>query len=62
MTNERPNEFRNNFGALRVLLAAAVVFSDSFLLGGGVTNADPMKRFNQGQAITGHVAVTCSSS
>lgn len=34
-----------------------MVFSNSFLLGVGVTDADPMKRFNQGQAITGHVAV-----
>jgi peptidoglycan/LPS O-acetylase OafA/YrhL len=49
--------FRNNFGALRILLATAVVFSDSFLLGNGVTDADPMKRFNHHQAITGHVAV-----
>ncbi len=57
MTNERSSKYRNNFGALRILLAAAVVFSDSFLLGDGVTNADPMKRFNHGQAITGHVAV-----
>jgi peptidoglycan/LPS O-acetylase OafA/YrhL len=57
MTRERSGEFGNNFGVLRILLAAAVVFSDSFLLGDGVTNADPMKRFNHGQAITGHVAV-----
>lgn len=55
--NERVSGFRNNFGALRILLAAAVVFSDSFLLGDGVTDADPLKRFNHRQAITGHVAV-----
>jgi peptidoglycan/LPS O-acetylase OafA/YrhL len=61
MTDETSEEtlsgFRNNFGALRILLAVAVVFSDSFLLGDGVTDADPIKRFNHGQAITGHVAV-----
>jgi peptidoglycan/LPS O-acetylase OafA/YrhL len=57
MTDENFSGFRNNFGALRILLAVAVVFSDSFLLGDGVTDADPMKRFNHHQAITGHVAV-----
>ncbi len=57
MSEERSSGFHNNFGALRILLAATVVFSDSFLLGDGVTNADPMKRFNHGQATTGHVAV-----
>ncbi|MFL6428000.1 MAG: acyltransferase family protein [Acidobacteriaceae bacterium] len=60
MTDETSREFigfRNNFGALRILLATAVVFGDSFLLGNGVTDADPMKRFNHRQAITGHVAV-----
>lgn len=60
MTDETSSDFsgfRNNFGALRILLAAAVVFSDSFLLGDGVTDADPMKRFNHHQPITGHVAV-----
>jgi peptidoglycan/LPS O-acetylase OafA/YrhL len=57
MTDERFSGFRNNFGALRILLAVAVVFSNSFLLGDGVTDADPMKRFNHRQAITGHVAV-----
>ena len=57
MNEEHFNGFRNNFGALRILLAMAVVFSDSFLLGDGVTDADPMKRFNHRQAITGHVAV-----
>ncbi len=56
-TEETFSAFRNNFGALRILLAAAVVFSDSFLLGDGMTDADPMKRFNHHQAITGHVAV-----
>jgi peptidoglycan/LPS O-acetylase OafA/YrhL len=57
MTDETFRGFRNNFGALRILLAVAVVFSDSFLLGDGVTDADPLKRFNHHQAITGHVAV-----
>ncbi len=57
MIEERSSEFRNNLGILRILLAAAVVLSDSFLLGVGMTDADPMKRFNHGQAITGHVAV-----
>jgi peptidoglycan/LPS O-acetylase OafA/YrhL len=57
MTDERFSGFRNNFGALRILLAVAVVFSDSFLLGDGVTDSDPLKRFNHHQAITGHVAV-----
>jgi peptidoglycan/LPS O-acetylase OafA/YrhL len=57
MTEEPCDGFRNNIGGLRMLLAAAVVFSNSFLLGDGVTDADPMKRFNHGQAITGHVAV-----
>ncbi|MGA9717227.1 MAG: hypothetical protein WBQ79_03020 [Acidobacteriaceae bacterium] len=57
MSEKRFTGFSNNFGAIRVLLAIAVVFSDSFLLGDGVTNADPMKRFNHGEAITGHVAV-----
>jgi peptidoglycan/LPS O-acetylase OafA/YrhL len=57
MTDENFSGFRNNFGALRILLAVAVVFSNSFLLGNGVTDADPMKRFNHHQAITGHVAV-----
>jgi peptidoglycan/LPS O-acetylase OafA/YrhL len=60
MTDETSREFsrfRNNFGALRILLATAVVFGDSFLLGNGATDADPMKRFNHRQAITGHVAV-----
>jgi hypothetical protein len=38
MTDETFSEFRNNFGALRILLAAAVLFSDSFLLGDGVTD------------------------
>ncbi|HEY3988443.1 MAG TPA: acyltransferase [Acidobacteriaceae bacterium] len=57
MTEAHFSGFRNNFGAMRILLAVAVVFSDSFLLGNGVTDADPMKRFNHQQAITGHVAV-----
>ena len=57
MSEKRFSGFSNNFGAIRILLAIAVVFSDSFLLGDGVTNADPMKRFNHGEAITGHVAV-----
>jgi peptidoglycan/LPS O-acetylase OafA/YrhL len=57
ITDERFEEFPNNFGAMRILLAAAVVFSNSFLLGQGVTDADPMKGFDHGQAITGHVAV-----
>jgi peptidoglycan/LPS O-acetylase OafA/YrhL len=57
VADENFSGFRNNFGALRILLAVAVVFSDSFLLGDGVTDADPMKRFNHRQAITGHVAV-----
>jgi peptidoglycan/LPS O-acetylase OafA/YrhL len=57
MTEQHISGFRNNFGALRILLAVAVMFSDSFLLGDGVTNADPMKRFNHHQAITGHAAV-----
>ncbi|MDQ1453668.1 MAG: hypothetical protein QOK38_3534 [Acidobacteriaceae bacterium] len=57
MTDERFSGLRNNFGPLRILLAVAVVFSNSFLLGDGVTDADPMKRFNHHQAITGHVAV-----
>jgi hypothetical protein len=38
MTDETFSGFRNNFGALRILLAAAVLFSDSFLLGDGVTD------------------------
>ena len=57
MSEKRFSGFSNNFGAIRILLAIAVVFSDSFLLGDGVTNADPIKRFDHGQAITGHVAV-----
>jgi peptidoglycan/LPS O-acetylase OafA/YrhL len=57
MSEKRFSGFSNNFGAIRILFAIAVVFSDSFLLGDGVTNADPMKRFNHGQAITGHAAV-----
>ena len=57
MSHQRSSGLRNSSVILRILLAAAVVFSDSFLLGVGVTDADPMKRFNQGQAITGHVAV-----
>ncbi len=57
MSEKRFSGFSNNFGAIRILPAIAVVFSDSFLLGDGVTNADPMKRFNHGEAITGHVAV-----
>jgi peptidoglycan/LPS O-acetylase OafA/YrhL len=56
-TSREFSGFRNNFGALRIFLATAVVFGDSFLLGNGVTDADPMKRFNHRQAITGHVAV-----
>jgi peptidoglycan/LPS O-acetylase OafA/YrhL len=57
MSHQRSSGLRNNFGISSILLTAAVVFSDSFPLGVGVTNADPMKRFNHGQAITGHVAV-----
>lgn len=57
MSEKRFGGFSNNFGAIRILLAVAVAFSDSFLLGDGVTNADPIKRFNHGQAITGHAAV-----
>lgn len=57
MSKERFSVVSNNFGAIRILLAIAVMFSDSFLLGEGVTDDDPMKRFNHGQAITGHVAV-----
>jgi hypothetical protein len=45
MSEERFSGFRNNFGVLRIL--PAVVFSDSFLPGDGVTDADPMKRFKR---------------
>ncbi len=47
----------NNLLAIRILLAAVVVLSNSFLLANGVTDADPWKRFNHQQAILGHTAV-----
>ncbi|HXZ01625.1 MAG TPA: acyltransferase [Stellaceae bacterium] len=50
-------ERRNNFDALRLVAAASVIFSHSFLLSQGREDTEPLMRLTGGQAIFGVVGV-----
>ena len=48
---------RNNFDALRLLAATAVIFSHAFLLATGRQDSEPLMILTSGQAILGVVGV-----
>jgi len=52
-----PADRRNNFDALRLLAATAVIFSHAFLLSTGEEAGEPLMRLTGGQAILGVVGV-----
>jgi len=52
-----PPDRRNNFDALRLLAATAVIFSHAFLLSTGEEAGEPLMRLTGGQAILGVVGV-----
>jgi len=52
-----PHDRHNNFDALRLLAASAVIFSHAFLLATGEEAGEPLMRLTGGQAILGVVGV-----